>query len=76
MRDSCRLTAHPAESGHPEAEIHNFCTLLYFKQQRLRTDLYIVNDINIILLRNQTKFFNNECVFLHRKQTVELSLLR
>ena len=28
-----RLTAHPAESEHPEAEI-NECTLLYAKQQR------------------------------------------
>ena len=33
-----RLTAHPAESEHPEAEINNCCTLLYFKQQSLRTE--------------------------------------
>ena len=35
-----RLTAHPAESEHPEAEINNCCTLLYFKQQSLRTEPY------------------------------------
>ena len=33
-----RLTAHPAESEHPEAEINYCCTLLYFKQQSLRTE--------------------------------------
>ena len=28
-----RLTAHPAESEHPEAEINNCCTLLYLSNK-------------------------------------------